>query len=183
MTLLGLFMLSVSAAAFFEPLTFEQRIQASSLIVVFEVLKVDYEMGRSGAVVIQSSLGAKPGDKIEIWDDWRINKDGVESRYNGRDPHLEVGKRYLAYLTMNARGRLVTVQSSLDCLEVVGEKVKKEGEEGFELLADKLERIRAVVAQRQKAEHAGADKSATKPADKPPVKDQPTTPTPKDGPR
>ena len=30
---------------------------------------------------------------------------------------------------------------------------------------------------------AGADQPATKPADKPPVKDQPSTPTPKDGPR
>lgn len=34
-----------------------------------------------------------------------------------------------------------------------------------------------------KAEQAGADQPATKPADKPPVKDQPSTPTPKDGPR
>ena len=34
-----------------------------------------------------------------------------------------------------------------------------------------------------KAEQAGADQPATKPADKPPVKDQPSTPTSKDGPR
>ena len=33
------------------------------------------------------------------------------------------------------------------------------------------------------SEQAGADKPATKPADKPPVKDQPSTPTSKDGPR
>jgi hypothetical protein len=33
------------------------------------------------------------------------------------------------------------------------------------------------------AEQAGADQPATKPADKPPVKGQPSTPTPKDGPR
>ena len=32
-------------------------------------------------------------------------------------------------------------------------------------------------------EPAGAGQPATKPADKPPVKDQPSTPTPKDGPR
>jgi len=32
-------------------------------------------------------------------------------------------------------------------------------------------------------EQAGADQPATKPADKPPVKDQPSTPTSKDGPR
>ena len=34
-----------------------------------------------------------------------------------------------------------------------------------------------------KAEQASADQPATKPADKPPVKDQISTPTPKDGPR
>jgi hypothetical protein len=34
-----------------------------------------------------------------------------------------------------------------------------------------------------KAEHAGADQPATKPADKVPSNDQPSTPTPKDGPR
>ena len=34
-----------------------------------------------------------------------------------------------------------------------------------------------------KGEPAGADQPATKPADKPPVKDQPSTPTSKDGPR
>jgi len=33
------------------------------------------------------------------------------------------------------------------------------------------------------AEQAGADQPATQPADKPPVKDQPSTPTSKDGPR
>jgi hypothetical protein len=33
------------------------------------------------------------------------------------------------------------------------------------------------------AEQAGTDQPATKPADKPPVKDQPSTPTSKDGPR
>ena len=35
----------------------------------------------------------------------------------------------------------------------------------------------------KKGEQAGADQPATKPADKPPVKDQPSTPTPKVGPR
>ncbi len=35
----------------------------------------------------------------------------------------------------------------------------------------------------EKAEQAGADQPATKPADKPPVKDQPSTPTSKDAPR
>ena len=36
---------------------------------------------------------------------------------------------------------------------------------------------------KSKAEPAGAGQPATKPADKPPLKDQPSTPTPKDGPR
>ena len=36
---------------------------------------------------------------------------------------------------------------------------------------------------KQEAEQAGADQPATKPADKAPVKDQPSTPTSKDGPR
>jgi hypothetical protein len=36
---------------------------------------------------------------------------------------------------------------------------------------------------KQKGEQAGADQPATKPADKPPVKDQPSTPTSKAGPR
>jgi len=38
-------------------------------------------------------------------------------------------------------------------------------------------------ADTTKGEQAGADQPATKPADKPPVKDQPSTSTPKDGPR
>jgi len=153
-TILGLLLLSISANAFFKPLTNEQRIQESNMIAVVEVMKVDDEKGHSGAVVIQSILGAKTGEKIEIWDDWQVNKDGTESRFNGRDPYLEVGKRYLVYLVKNARGRLVTVQSSLDCLEVVGKKVKKEGEEGFEPLSDKLTRIRAILAKQKKAEQA-----------------------------
>ena len=37
--------------------------------------------------------------------------------------------------------------------------------------------------QKQEAQQAGADQPATKPADKPPVKDQPSTPTSKDCPR
>jgi hypothetical protein len=65
-----------------------------------------------------------------------------------------VGKRYLIYLAKNQRGRLVTVQSSLDSLEVIGDKINKEGRTGVESLADKLASIRAVVAQKQKAEQA-----------------------------
>lgn len=40
-----------------------------------------------------------------------------------------------------------------------------------------------IGVEKYKSEPAGADQPATKPADKPPVKDQPSTPTPKDAPR
>jgi hypothetical protein len=43
--------------------------------------------------------------------------------------------------------------------------------------------VAKVTLEIERGEQAGADQPATKPADKPPVKDQPSTPTPKDGPR
>jgi hypothetical protein len=152
--ILGFLMLCHPAMGFLVPLTTEQRIAKSTLIAVIEVKHVDDEKGRSGAIVIQAVLGTKAGERIEIWDDWQIEADGSESRISGRDPNLEVGKHYLVYLTKNQRGRLVTVQSSLDCLKVNGEKIHKEGEEGFEPLTDKLTRIRAILAQMRKAEQA-----------------------------
>jgi hypothetical protein len=47
---------------------------------------------------------------------------------------------------------------------------------------EKLE-IKLVPPETEKAEQAGADQPATKPADKVPAKVQPSTPTPKDRPR
>lgn len=140
------------ARAFFGPLGPEQRIAASSLIAVAEVTKVDVGRGVSEANVAQAVLGTRNGDRIEIWDDWQIDKSGGKSRISGRDPVLEVGRRYLVYLVKNEGGRLVTVQSSLDALEVRGEKVEREGEDGFEPLADKLMRIKAVLAKRKQGE-------------------------------
>lgn len=145
--------MSMSARASFRPLTTEQRIATSSLIAVVEVTKVADVKGVSRAIVIQSILGTGAGEVIDIWDDWQIAKDGIKSRISGRDPYLEVGKRYLVYLAKNPKGRLVTVQSSLDCLEVVGNKVKKEGEDGVEPLSDKLTGIRAILAKRKEAEN------------------------------
>lgn len=152
--IMGFLMLCYSAMGFFLPLTAEQRIAQSTLIAVIEIKHVDHEKGRSEATVIQAVFGTKVCENIEVWDDWQIGANGSESRISGRDPVLEAGKRYLVYLSKNKRGRLVTVQSSLDCLEVIGEMIKKEGEEGLELLADKLARIRALLAKTQKTDQA-----------------------------
>lgn len=151
---LGVLLFCASASAFFVPLTTEQRVDAASLIAVVDVTKVDDDRGVSEATVVRALLGSRAKDKLEIWDDWQVGKDGTGSRIAGRDPILEAGKRYLIYLTENRRGRWVTVQSSLDCLEVVGDKVELEGAEGFEPLVDKLGRLRALIADR-KAERRG----------------------------
>ena len=44
-------------------------------------------------------------------------------------------------------------------------------------------KFKIIDPSKSESEQAGADQPATKPADKAPVKDQPTTPTPKDSPR
>lgn len=150
-SIFGLLFLSSAAQAFFVPFSTERRIAASSVIAVVEVTKVDPEKGISEATVIQAVLGSKAERKIEIWDDWITDQDGHESRMIERDASLEVGKRYFIYLTKNQKGRLVTVQSSMDCLEVVGKNVMKEGEDGFEPLADKLVKIGALIANRKEA--------------------------------
>ncbi len=164
--ILVFFTLCHTATAFFLPLTTEQRIAQSTVIAVIEVKQVDNEKGRSEATVIEEVRGAKAGEKIEVWDDWQQEADGSESRFSGRDPDLEAGKRYLIYLTKSQRGRLVTVQSSLDCLRVEGGKVNKEEETGSEPLADKLKRIRTILAEIQKAEQAGTGQPATRPESK-----------------
>ncbi len=161
--ILVFFTLCHTAMGFFLPLTTEQRIAQSTLIAVIEVKQVDDEKGRSEATVIEGVRGSKAGEKIEVWADWHQEADGSESRISGRDPYLEVGKRYFIYLKKDKRGRLVTVQSSLDCLRVEGDKVNKEGETGSEALVDKLKLIRAKI---QKAEPAGAGQPATRPESK-----------------
>jgi hypothetical protein len=150
-SILSLLFLSPLAHAFFVPHTTEQRVAASSLIAVIEVTKVDAGKGVSEATVIQGLLGSKAKQKIEIWDDWRKDQEGHENRIYERDAVLEVGKRYLIYLTKNERGRLVTEQSFMDCLNIVGKNVQKEGEDGFEPLADKLAKIRTLIAGRKEA--------------------------------
>ena len=164
--ILVLFTLCRTAMGFFLPLTTEQRIAQATVIAVIEVKQVDDEKGRSEATVIEEVRGTKAGENIEVWDDWQQEADGSESRISGRDPYLEVGKRYLIYLTKDKRGRLVTVQSSLDCLRVEGRKVSKEEDLGSEPLADKLKRIRTILAEIQRAEQVGAGQPATRPESK-----------------
>lgn len=53
----------------------------------------------------------------------------------------------------------------------------------FALWNRKLLDIEKTNAKKKSEEQAGADQTATKPADKPPAKDQPSTPTSKDAPR
>jgi hypothetical protein len=148
----GFLMLCISTQAFFDPLTTEQRITNSTLIAVIEVTRVDDEKGQSKATVIQAVHGTQAGQSIEVWDDWQIEANGSESRISGRDPNLVAGKRYLIYLTNNKRGRLVTVQSSLDSIEVNGDRIKKEGQKTDEALADEIAHIRTVIARKKKAE-------------------------------
>jgi len=65
-------------------------------------------------------------------------------------------------LTKNDRGRLVAVQSSLDSIEVKDNKIKKEDEDGFEALEDRLARIGTILAKIQTAEQVGAGQPATR---------------------
>jgi len=58
---------------------------------------------------------------------------------------------------------------------------KGEKDKALEALAFLQKRVSPILTK--EAEPAGSDQPATKPADKSPVKDQPSTPTPKDGPR
>lgn len=139
------------AMGFFLPFTHEQKIAKSSVIAVIEVKHVNNEKGISQATVIDAVLGTKVGEKIDVWDDWQLGDGGKEHRIDGRDAHFELGKRYLVYLTKNERGRLVTVQSSLDCLVVKGDTVQKVGENASESLVDKLLSIRDILSKLPKA--------------------------------
>lgn len=66
---------------------------------------------------------------------------------------------------------------------VLLEELKKDGNTNDTALDTAIGEIERSRVERLRAEQAGADQPATKPADKPPVKDQPSTPTSKDGPR
>ncbi len=141
-------LLNLTAQAFFVPFTTEQRVGAASLIAVVEVTGTDKESGFADATVIEGVLEAKAGRKVRIHDDW-VDAGGSRTRIAGRDAILEKGKRYLVYLGKNKRGEWVTVQSSLDALEVIGDRVAKEGAAGFEPLAAKLRKLRTLVAERE----------------------------------
>lgn len=142
-----------TAHAFFIPLTTEQRVKAASVIAVIKIDSVNHDEGFvlkefADAKVITGIVGSKAGEKIRVWDD----KDGKERSIAGRDPYLEEGKTYFIYLTKNEKGRLVTVQSSLDCLEVTGDQVEKEGGDGTESLAAKINLTRDLAARFTKAQ-------------------------------
>jgi hypothetical protein len=139
------------------PLTTEQRVKAASVIAVIKIDAVHHDQGFvlkgfSDAEVITGIVGAEAGQKIRVWDDTRVDKDGKEWSIAGRDPYLEEGKTYFVYLTRNEKGRLVTVQSSLDSLEITGDQIDKEGGEGTESLPLKIKRIRELVAKIAKAQ-------------------------------
>lgn len=150
-TLLCLVLAAPSAHAFFVPLTTEQRIAGSSVIAVIKVTKVHQEANFAEAVVMVGLKGITAREKIKVWDDGQTDKEGNESYISGRDAYLEEGVTYFIYLTKNEKGKLVTVQSSLDCLKVNGDEVKKEGSEELESLEKKIVRTRESIAKQKVA--------------------------------
>jgi hypothetical protein len=127
-------------------------VKAASVIAVIKIDAVDHDdgfvlKGFADAKVITGIVGAKAGEKIRVWDDTEVDKDGKEWSIAGRDPYLEEGKTYFIYLTKNEKGRLVTVQSSLDSLEVTGDQVEKEVGDGTESLAAKIKLTRELAAR------------------------------------
>jgi hypothetical protein len=86
-------------------------------------------------------------EKIRIWDDAWIDKDGNTTYLSGRDACLQEGRTYFIYLARNKQGKLVTVQSSLDCLKVTDGNVEMEGKEGVEPLERKIAATRERIAE------------------------------------
>jgi len=152
-----------SAEAFFIPLTTEERVAGAGVIAVIKVTDVDLEANHSDAVVIEDLKGCKKQEKIRIWDDAWIDKDGNTTYLSGRDAYLQEGKTYFIYLAKNGQGKLVTVQSSLDCLEVTDGNVKKEGADGVEPLEKKIAATRERIAELEKAEKPASSGDGNKP--------------------
>jgi hypothetical protein len=150
----SLFLLTSTAQASFAPLTTAQRISAAKVIVVIKIEAVDYLKGVADAKVVTGIFGAKAGEMIKVWSERRVGKDGKEWYIGGRNPYFEKGKTYFIYLSRNEKGRLVTVQSSLDSLEVTSDQVDKEGGEGSESLVLKIKRTRELIAKTPKAQQA-----------------------------
>lgn len=141
--------LPASARAFFVPMTIEQKVAGSSVIAVVKVTKIHRD-SFTEAIIVNGLLGAKVQEKIKIWNDVRIDKDGTRHATSGRDPFLEEGKTYLIYLNLNPQGKLVTVQSSLDAMEVTAKGIEKGGSGEFEPLERHLEKIRGLIEQAKK---------------------------------
>jgi len=78
--------------------------------------------------------------------------------------------------------KLEVIKDVLEQNDKMGYSSPKEEDEIRGLLQKQIKLFEERAAK-VKAEQAGADQPATKPADKAPVKDQPPTPTSKDGPR
>ncbi|GAA5115820.1 hypothetical protein JIN84_19915 [Luteolibacter yonseiensis] len=132
--------------AFFDPLTDEERVAASSVIAVIRVAHVHDEAPEfADVVVVQGLKGCAANENIKIWDEKFTSGDGGEYSISGRDAHLQEGETYLIYLARNKQGRLVTVQSSLDSLKVTDGKVEKQGGKGMETLEEKLARTRELI--------------------------------------
>lgn len=136
---------------FFIPLTTKQRVEESSVIAVIRVKEFTPKLTDGGTPFSEASIlmplfGAKKGDVIRIYEDTQEGEGSRIYSVAGRDASLESGKTYFIYLMENTRGNLVTVQSSLDCLLVTGDRVMKEDGEGSELLAEKINRTRKLIA-------------------------------------
>jgi hypothetical protein len=99
------------------------------------------------------------------------------------------GKRFIGYLKKVDDRFILSGESNqfLEDIDDLTKTIRDVGQTSYRVpLEWKMNELRKLVLQAdwtKKAQPAGAGQPATKPADKPPVKDQPSTPTSKDAPR
>jgi hypothetical protein len=111
-----------------------------------------------------------------------------KTRYTDIDYRGLDGSTFQFYCHGNLFGEIWSPESGLpSMLTELGRKLaevaRAEAKDRSKLLAECVGLAKNIKAETQKAEQLGAGQQATKPAEKVPAEVQPSTPTPKDGPR
>jgi hypothetical protein len=160
--------------------------EAATVRITDRDAKVAIEIGQGEFAEVAQSLSQmesmRKRDQRE-WDEWLAKNPDIEA---GQSVDEFYEYRYSVEILSSKRAIIdrfaLTTEGTL--INVYGEpKQKKKFEAWFASLLGKINSFGRKAPTKQRAEQAGADQPATKPADKPPVKDQPSTPTSKDVPR
>lgn len=153
-TLFVLICVECAVNASFIPLTIRERVKAADIIAVITVDDYGSHLNSVGCTVSVSVYGTKKNEKLTL---------ATDSNIAGRDPYLQKGSAYLVFLKRDSRGRLVTVQSSLDAFAIKNGIVShwqvdvKAGRYLEPKLSDLLPELRQLVGEIKQGKNAKPD--------------------------